>query len=219
MPADFDGFGPDLVEFYEGLSADNSKAYWDDHRSVYSTQIGGPAKALAAALKPEFGPVRALRPNRDLRFSKDKTPYKTSVALIGDPAGGGSLYLSVSADGVDLGGGVYMPAKDQLARFRELQDEQKATRLMDTLLDDLDRNGFSIMEQDALKTAPRGWSCDHPRIEMLRLKHLAVGQGREPGPWLESRQCVEEVAAAWRQVNRWNVWLAEHVGAGADVPS
>ncbi|MEO8851138.1 MAG: DUF2461 domain-containing protein [Allobranchiibius sp.] len=216
-PGDFEGFGPDLLEFYEGLSADNSKAYWEDHRSIYDTQVGGPAKALAAGLAREFGTVRALRPHRDLRFFKDKTPYKTSVALIGDPDAGGSLYFSASADGVDLGGGIYLPAKDQLGRFRELQDDDTAVRSMDTLLTDLDGTGFSIMERDSLKTAPRGWSSDHPRIEMLRLKHLAVGQRREPGSWLENPACLDEVACAWRQVNRWNLWLAEHLGAGADL--
>lgn len=211
-PGDFKGFGPDLLEFYEGLDADNSKVYWEEHRSMYDAQIGGPAKALAAALADEFGNVRVLRPHRDLRFAKDETPYKTSVSIAGGRGGGVSLYFSASPQGVDLGGGIYLAPKDQLDRFRELQDDGTAVRSMDALLKDLDGAGFSLLEQDGLKTAPRGWSTDHPRVQMLRLKHLAVGQQREPGQWLEGPNCLEQVATAWRQVDRWNAWLERHVG-------
>lgn len=208
----FEGFGPDLLEFYEGLAADNSKAYWDAHRSVYDEQVGGPAKALAATLEAEFGPVKVFRPHRDVRFSKDKTPYKTNASIAGGGDGAGAYYFSVSPQGVDLAGGLYQPSKDQLHRFRELQDDEKATRSMDALLTELDGEGFSMMEEGALRTTPRGWGRDHPRVDVLRLKHVAIGKDREPGPWLGSPACLEEVVAAWRTVGRWNAWLEERVG-------
>ena len=105
-----------------------------------------------------------------------------------------------------------MPSRDQLQRFRELQDDEEAVRSMDALLAELDAEGFSMMEEGALKTAPRGWSRDHPRIEVLRRRHLAIGQDREPGPWLSTAACLGEVAAAWRTVGRWNAWLEDRVG-------
>lgn len=211
-PSTFGGFGPDLVELYEGLAADNSKAYWDAHRSVYDEQVAGPAKALATALEAEFGPVKVFRPHRDVRFSKDKTPYKTNVSIAGGRDGAGVCYFSVSPGGVDLAGGLFQPSKDQLHRFRQLQDDERRTGEMDALLTTLDGEGFSMMEEGALKTAPRGWSKDHPRVDVLRLKHLAIGQDRQPGPWLESPACLEQVAAAWRVVRPWNAWLERRVG-------
>ncbi len=210
-PEAFEGFGPDLLDFYEGLVADNSRAYWEAHQPVYDRQVAEPAKALAAALDEEFGPVKVFRPHRDVRFSKDKSPYKTSVSLMGG-AGAGIHYFSISPGGVDLAGGTYMPSKDQLRRFRDLQDDERRAAGMDALLAELDEQGFSPLEEDALKTAPRGWSRDHPRIDVLRRKHLVVGQDREPGPWLEDAACLDEVAAAWRTVGRWNAWLERHVG-------
>lgn len=216
-PNTFEGFGPDLVEFYDGLAADNSKAYWDAHRSVYDEQVAGPAKALATALKAEFGPVKVFRPHRDVRFSKDKTPYKTNVSIAGGRDGAGTYYLSVSPDGVDLAGGLYQPSKDQLHRFRQLQDDERRASEMDALLVELEGEGFSMMEEDSLKTAPRGWGKDHPRVDVLRRKHLAIGQDREPGPWLESPACLEQVAVAWRSVGRWNAWLERRVGIPLDA--
>lgn len=159
-----------------------------------------------------FGPVKVFRPRRDVRFSQDKTPCKTNVSIAGGRDGAGTYYFSVSPDGVDLGGGLYQPSKDQLHRFRQLQDDERRTGEMDALLAELDGQGFAMMEEGALKTAPRGWSKDHPRVDVLRRKHLAVGQDREPGPWLESAACLEQVAAAWRSVGRWNAWLERRVG-------
>ncbi len=212
QPRTFEGFGPDLLEFYEGLVADNSRAYWEEHQLVYDQQVAGPAKALAAALSEEFGPVKVFRPHRDVRFSKDKAPYKTSLSMMSGRGGGAIHYFSIGLEGVDLAGGTYMPAKDQLRCFRDLQDDERRAGEMDALLTALDAQGFSMMEEGALKTAPRGWSRDHPRIDVLRLKHLVVGQDREPGPWLGSASCLDEVAAAWRVVTRWNTWLDRHVG-------
>lgn len=214
---EFTGFGPDLVDFYEGLSADNSKAYWQEHKGVYDQQVGGPARALAAALSEEFGAVKVFRPNRDVRFSADKSPYKTNVSMAREGGGAGTLYFAVAVDAVDLAGGMYMPSREQLARFRALQDDPQASASMDAVLADLGAQGFSMLEEGALKTAPRGWDAHHPRIDRLRLKHMAVGQGREPGAWLQGADCREQVATAWRAVEAWNAWLGEHVGIPADA--
>lgn len=157
---------------YEGLAADSSKAWWEDRRAV----------------------------------------YKTNVSIAGGRQGGRVYYFSASPGGVDLAGGLHTPSRDQLRRFRELQDDAKAVRPMDALLEELDGEGFSMMEEGALKTAPRRWSRDHPRVDVLRYEHLAVGQDREPGPWLGTAACLDEVAAAWRIVGRWNAWLEDRVG-------
>lgn len=213
----FTGFGPRLIEFFERLAADNSKAFWHDHKAIYDEQIGGPAMALAAALSDEFGTVKVFRPYRDLRFSKDKSPYKTNIAMAREGAGVGVLYFAIAPDVVDLAGGIYMPSREELRRFRDLQDDAEAVTSMDTVLAKLDKQGLSVMEEGALATAPRGWDIHHPRIELLRLKHIAVGQDRAPGPWLQTRGCLGQVADAWRAVEQWNAWLSANVGTCVDT--
>ncbi|TAL12327.1 MAG: DUF2461 family protein, partial [Frankiales bacterium] len=73
----FEGFPEEALVFYEGLEADNTKAYWTDHKALYDRTVKAPMEALLAQLEPEFGPATFFRPYRDVRFSKDKTPYKT----------------------------------------------------------------------------------------------------------------------------------------------
>ena len=75
----FRGWPAEALEFYEGLEADNSKAYWTAHKDVYETVVLSPMKAIAAELAPEFGDGKVFRPNRDVRFSTDKSPYKTHI--------------------------------------------------------------------------------------------------------------------------------------------
>src|SRR3954447_22778991 len=115
----FTGFTDETEAFYAGLEADNTRAYWQDHRDVYERAVQGPMTALTAALEPRFGHAKLFRPHRDVRFSTDKSPYKTNQgAVVPPPGGGGVRYVAVSADGLRVGGGIYRPARDQLARFR-----------------------------------------------------------------------------------------------------
>jgi len=122
-PADplvFTGFGEGAVEFYDGLLADNSKAYWTDHREVYERDVLGPMQALLATLAPEFGAGKIFRPYRDVRFSRDKSPYKTACGATVGP-----FYVQVGADGLMAAGGGYRWAPDQVARFRTAVDDDR----------------------------------------------------------------------------------------------
>ncbi len=100
----FKGWPVEAVEFYEGLQADNTKAYWQEHKSVYERCVKGPMEELLAELAADFGAGRVFRPYRDVRFSKDKTPYKLNCAA-SLPGG----YVSFSAEGLFAGSGLYMP--------------------------------------------------------------------------------------------------------------
>ena len=81
----FSGWPIEAVEFYEGLEADNSKVYWQEHKAVYDRFVKAPMEELLAELADEFGAGRLFRPYRDVRFSADKTPYKTNCAArLGD---------------------------------------------------------------------------------------------------------------------------------------
>ena len=71
----FAGFPDEGLVFYEGLEADNSRTYWLEHRDRYESAVRAPLLALVEELAPEFGTPKVFRPYRDVRFSKDKTPY------------------------------------------------------------------------------------------------------------------------------------------------
>jgi uncharacterized protein (DUF2461 family) len=101
----FKGWPVEAVEFYEGLEADNTKTYWQEHKSVYERCVKVPTEELLSELAEAFGAGRVFRPYRDVRFSKDKTPYKLNGAA--HLPGG---YISFSADGLFVGSGLYMPS-------------------------------------------------------------------------------------------------------------
>src|SRR5207249_4662588 len=91
----FKGWPIEAVEIYEGLEADNTKAYWQAHKAVYDECVKGPMEEVLAELSEEFGAGRVFRPYRAVRFSSDKTPYKLNCAA--HLPGG---YLSFAADGL-----------------------------------------------------------------------------------------------------------------------
>ncbi len=105
----FGGFTDEAFSFYEGLQGDNSKPYWTSHKETYERHVREPLTELCAELEDEFGAVKLFRPYRDVRFSKDKTPYKTHQG--GHTAEG--FYIQIDADGLMVAGGMYAPTPDQ----------------------------------------------------------------------------------------------------------
>ena len=207
----FAGFPDEALDFYEGLEADNSKAYWTDHRAVYDAGVRAPMEALLAQLEPEFGPAKLFRPYRDVRFSKDKTPYKTAAAAaIGDDVQGG-LYVQLSAAGLMVAGGAHGLATDQARRLRAaVADDLPGTALL-RVLDALQAQGFTV-EGERLKRVPKELDADALRAELLTLKTLFAVQEHEPQEWLHSPEAADRVADAWQALLPLNDWLRTHVG-------
>lgn len=145
------GFTDDAFSFYEGLQADNSKSYWTSHKDVYERHVREPLIELCAVLEDEFGAVKLFRPYRDVRFSKDKSPYKTHQG--GHTSEG--FYLQVDADGLMVAGGMYAPTPDQLRRYREAAGSDTDGAELQAIVDDLRDAGMEIAG-DRLKTRPRG---------------------------------------------------------------
>ena len=110
----FRGWRSEAIEFYEGLEADNSKTYWTENKLVYEEFVLGPMTELLTELAPEFGASKLFRPYRDVRFSADKSPYKTTIAATLEFGG----YVQLSAEGLGAGSGMWMMAPDQLERYR-----------------------------------------------------------------------------------------------------
>ncbi len=202
----FRGFGDGAVEFYDGLLADNSKAYWTDQRAVYEADVREPMQALLAALEPEFGPGKIFRPYRDVRFSHDKTPYKTHCGATVGP-----FYVQVGSDGLMVAGGYYRMASDQVARYRTAVDDERRGVDLQMRLAALRAEELTVAGE-TLKTRPRGYDQDHPRIELLKHKGLYAWRGWEPDDVLHEAGTLERVATTWRALRPLAEWLADHVG-------
>ena len=208
----FLGFPDEALTFYEGLEADNSKTYWTDHRDAYENAVRRPMLALLAALEPEFGPAKLFRPHRDVRFSADKSPYKTHAGAVTTDAGdSGSFYVQLSAQGLLVAGGYYMMSKDQVERYRAAVLDDTAGERLAEIVAALEADGFT-MHGEELKRAPRGVDPDHPRVALLRRKGLAAFRDVGVPPWLAEPRCAEEVAATWRRMQPLGDWLGRHVG-------
>jgi len=204
----FRGFPSEALEFYEGLEADNSRTYWLAHRDVYDSQVYAPMAALLADLKPEFGDARIFRPHRDVRFSADKSPYKTTIAA--SLVDGG--YVQFSAHGLACGRGMYQMTPDQLERYRRAVAADRTGVALAELCAELDRQGIQVTGRDALKTAPRGYPKDHPRIDLLRNRGLIAWKQWPVAAWLGTSAAKKRVAEFLRASRPLNDWLDEHVG-------
>lgn len=209
----FAGFPPDALELYAGLEADNSRAYWQDHKGTYEATVREPMLALLDALEDEFGPAKLFRPNRDIRFSADKSPYKTHQGAFVADARGGGWYVQVSADGLLAGGGFRAHSPGETKRFRAAVDAPASGVELEKLLASLARKGFE-QHGEAVRTTPRGYPADHPRIGTLRLKEVMVTRQFGAPDWLGTEQALSEVRTAWRDVRPLVEWVAAHVADG-----
>ena len=116
----FEGFGPKAIEWFIGLEQDNSKSYFEANRAIFEEQVREPMLALLMEASTHVdGDVKLFRANRDVRFSKDKSPYKTSTyGVIRPESTDAALYASISAQGFYAASGYYQIANDQLDRLR-----------------------------------------------------------------------------------------------------
>jgi uncharacterized protein (TIGR02453 family) len=204
----FTGWPARAFEFYEGLEADNSKAYWTAHRAVYDNDVLAPMEALLAELAPEFGDGKIFRPYRDVRFSADKTPYKTAI---GATLGNGG-YVHVSADSLAVALGYHLMAPDQLARYRHAVAEDVTGEQLRRVIADLEKRGVEVVGEQPLKTAPRGFSKDHPRVDLLRNKGLITWQEWPVDPWIHTAQAKARIVKQLRAAQPLQDWLDDRVG-------
>jgi uncharacterized protein (TIGR02453 family) len=209
--ADFRGFPAEAIEFFEGLEAENSKTYWTAHKTVYDDAVRAPMQALLDAVSEEFGPGSIFRPYRDVRFSKDKSPYKTHIgAAIGERRCA-VYYVQLSSEGLLAAAGMHDPSPPQLERFREAVDADRSGAELERLVGAIENAGYDV-GGEALKTAPRGYSADHPRIRFLRHKGLFASKSWAPARWLGTAKALDRVVDTWRGLTPVNDWLEKRVG-------
>jgi len=213
----FNGWSAQALEFYEGLEADNSKDYWTAHKAVYEAAVRTPMEALLAELAEEFGEGKVFRPYRDVRFSADKSPYKTSIGATLEKGG----YVHLSADGLAVASGYHMMAPDQIERYRAAVAEDITGEELRRIIAEVEGGragggsgggGTRVIGENPLKTVPRGFTKDHPRADLLRNKGLIAWHEWPVEPWLETAKAKGKIVAVLRKAEPLHAWLAGHVG-------
>ena len=216
----FEGFGTQVRPWFEGLEANNSREYFSARRAFFEESIRGQMEALLTELSGKFGgEVKMFRQNRDIRFSADKSPYKTNTygVVYGSDIAAQGLYASISARGLVAGSGYHVMARDQLERYREQVDDDEHGPLLMKLVAKAQRAGLELWGE-SLATAPRGYPQEHERIELLRRKSLSLGATLKLARGISRRDGLAFVTKTWRAAAPVTGWLDEHVGAST-LPS
>jgi uncharacterized protein (TIGR02453 family) len=204
----FSGWPAEAVEFFQGLQAANSKAYWNANKARYEQSVRGPMAGLLGELGEEFGPGRIARPYRDVRFRADKSPYKTEIYAVFDRGG----YVRFGADGLTAAVGYYMMSAAQLDRYRRAVDREADGARLAEVVGRLKGEGLEVGGGQVLKSAPRGYPKDHPRIELLRCKGLICWRHWPVQPWLHTAEARDRVAGFLRTAAPLHRWLDQNVG-------
>jgi uncharacterized protein (TIGR02453 family) len=169
---------------------------------------------LLAELAGEFGAGKIFRPFRDVRFAKDKSPYKTAIGATLERGG----YVQFSAHGLAAGSGYYVMMADQLEQYRGAVDDDKAGAKLEKLVADLRKGGVDIAAHDTLKTAPKGYPKDHPRIELLRHKGLIAWRQWDVAAWMGTAKAKQRVVDFLVAARPLCAWLDTNVGPSATPP-
>lgn len=204
----FRGWPAEALEFFEGLEAENTKAYWERNKQIYQDLVRAPMEELLAELEPRWGEGRIFRPYRDVRFSKDKSPYKTAIGA----TVGGVGYVQLDARGLAAGSGMWEMSPDQLERYRAAVDDDRSGRALERVVSKARSQGLDLVGHDELKTAPRGYAKDHPRVELLRYKGLVAWQEWPAAAWLGTKRAKDRVVEFLERSRPVAEWLRGNVG-------
>ncbi len=184
MERGFDGFPAGGIIFLQELLENNSRPWFAQNRARYKEALEAPAKLFLNEMEQElmrcFGGAftgKIFRLHRDLRFSKDKTPYNSHLRMAFFPDGharaGQGFYFSLEPEGFVLGGGAMGFSPSGLERFRHQLLDQTQGPAIDSLVSGLVQNGYRL-EPSELKRVPAGFDKDHPRAALLRRKSLTL---------------------------------------------
>jgi uncharacterized protein (TIGR02453 family) len=207
MPETFKGFPVEAIDFFKQLKRHNNRDWFLAHKDVYERACREPMLQLVEVLAPRLGPARIQRIYRDIRFSSDKSPYKTHISAAMD-----RRYVSLSSDGLYVGGGMYMPDSPTLERLRGAIGEDAPGRRLQAIVSALKGKGYDVDTHDRLQTAPKGFTVSHPLIELLRMKDIFAGKQFKPAAWLSTDKALDRITAVIRDTEPLARWLAKHVG-------
>lgn len=204
----FEGIPVVALDFYEDLEADNSKAFWTAHKGIYDASVKGPLEAFAGEVSHEFGMPKLFRPYRDIRFARDKTPYKTHQGIWFPQS---SRYLQVSAAGLMVAAGYWETSTAQVERLRRSVADDLAGPALEQTLAAAVAARYSVGGH-VLARVPTGYDKDHPRADLLRHKTLTVSREVGSPAWLSTRRAKTEITKLLRAAGPVVDWLDQHVG-------
>ena len=221
MTAAFTGMPDQGLAFLEDLEERNTRAFFEANRQVFAEQVQAPFAALveAAAARlgrtvPDLGPPKVFRIYRDLRFSKDKTPYKTSMSasVPTRPAGGHGpgvptgFYVNVGPAGLYVASGLYHPGRPELERVRAAIADPGTGPELEAVLARAARHGLEPW-LDPLQRMPRPWPADHPRAALLKARSLVLNRQHPRAPWLHTAELLDHLVADWEAMVPFTRWL------------
>lgn len=223
----FQGFPAGGLAFLQDLAAHNDREWFEAHRSAWDAEIV-PAMlewcgALAARLRdampglvfvPRVG-GSIYRLNREIRFSRDKRPYKTHVAaLLWDGAekhDAPAVYLHVAPAEVIFGGGIYAFEDARLDRWRKLLHSGPSTERLEAALASVKKSGLKLEISDKLPRPPRGFDPEGPQAELSTYKGLAVVRRTKPATWLHTAEALDRAEAAARAYAPLHSWMRDEL--------
>jgi uncharacterized protein (TIGR02453 family) len=215
----FAGMPDEGLAFLEDLEERNTKEFFDAHKRLFQERVQAPFAALldAAAERlrrsaPELGQPKAFRIYRDLRFSKDKTPYKTSMSghvAHRAPADGVvevGYFVNLGPEGLYAAGGLYHPGRPELERVRAAVAGSDGGAELASILRRAAGRG---MEQwlDPLQRMPKPYPADHPLADLLRARSFTLHRHHERGPFMLTGELLDRLVEDWRALVPLNRWL------------
>lgn len=207
----FTGWPSDATAFLAEIEADNTREFWAENGHRHATAVLEPMRALAAELADEFGPVRVLRSHRNRRFRPAAPPYRTDTGGVARSPGGAVLSVVLSATALTTAVGHWAFDTGQLRRYRAAVLGAPGEELPALLA------GHVVDRARCLRGLPRGFTGQHPRLDLLRLLGLQVVTSRQAGAWLSTAEPLEVVRTAWRAAAPVVAWLDRHVGPADPV--
>jgi uncharacterized protein (TIGR02453 family) len=229
MAKDFPGFPKDFFSFFKELKAHNERPWFEKNRERYRQTVLASCSAFIEAMAPRLEKISKHitadpRPNggsmfriyRDVRFSKDKRPYKENAAVqfrhaLGRGAHVPGFYIHLAPDEVYLGGGIWMPEPDALAQIRSAIAE-KSSAWKKANADAAFKKAFDGVQGEALSRPPRGFDADHPFIEDIKKKSFFAMKASSPKA-AQSPAFIDEVANTFRAARPVMKFLCDAVGA------
>jgi len=208
MSDGFTGFPPEAFTFFAQLAKHNNRDWFQAHKDVYERACREPMKALMAAIDPPFGAGWMSRINNDMRFNRDRDPYKTRIE-----AGIKGHYVSVGAQGMYVGTGIYKPEPAVLRQLREAMAADVSGRKLQSIVNALRRKGYTVGTHETSSTPPRGYKADHPRLELLKMKDIHAGRTFEPSV-LSTPKAVAHVKKVMADLKPFSDWIKTHVVPG-----
>ncbi len=202
----FTGFPVEALDFYDDLEVDNTKSFWTAHKHIYDDAVRAPMVALTDALAPEFGEPKVFRPYRDVRFAKDKTPYKTHQGAFVAAGESTGWYVEVSPRGVRVSAGFYRADGERMAAIRAAMADDRTGPALLRQLTKLRKAGFEVGGEQ-LTRPPRGYDKDHPRIDLLRYKQLMATRNYGFEKVIHTPALQTLVRDDWRALKPLVTWL------------